>query len=55
MTRAKAQRSRLLDALRGSRAQARTELTAHLAAGAAELQRLLDLLAHGKERETTSD
>jgi DNA-binding GntR family transcriptional regulator len=45
----------LLDALRGSRAQARAELTVHLKAGAAELQRLLDLLAHRKERETTSD
>jgi DNA-binding GntR family transcriptional regulator len=43
----------LLDALRGSRAQARAQLTAHLQAGAAELQRLLDLLAHRKERETT--
>ena len=47
----------LLDALRGSPEQARAELTAHLQAGAAELQRLLDLLAkrkefvHGKERE----
>lgn len=39
----------LLDALRGSRAQARAQLTAHLDAGAAELQRLLDLLAHRKE------
>src|SRR5262249_23852006 len=35
----------LLDALHGSRAQARAQLTAHLQAGAAELQRLLDLLA----------
>ncbi|HEY5989372.1 MAG TPA: GntR family transcriptional regulator [Streptosporangiaceae bacterium] len=35
----------LLDALRGSRAQARAELTAHLQTGAAELRRLLDLLA----------
>jgi DNA-binding GntR family transcriptional regulator len=44
----------LLDALRGSRAQARAQLTTHLQAGAAELQRLLDLLAHRKEeRETT--
>jgi len=43
----------LLDALRGSRTQARAELTAHLDAGAAELQRLLDLLAHRKERGTT--
>jgi DNA-binding GntR family transcriptional regulator len=43
----------LLDALHGSRARARAELTAHLQAGAAELQRLLDLLANRKERETT--
>jgi DNA-binding GntR family transcriptional regulator len=42
----------LLDALRGSPEQARAEVTAHLEAGAAELQRLLDLLAHRKERET---
>jgi DNA-binding GntR family transcriptional regulator len=41
----------LLDALRGSRSQARAQLIAHLNAGAAELQRLLDLLAHRKERE----
>jgi DNA-binding GntR family transcriptional regulator len=39
----------LLDALRGSPAQARAELTAHLRAGAAELRRLLDLLAQRKE------
>lgn len=39
----------LLDALRGSRSQARAELTAHLQAGAAELQRLLDLLAKRKQ------
>jgi DNA-binding GntR family transcriptional regulator len=43
----------LLDALHASRARARAELTAHLQAGAAELQRLLDLLADRKERETT--
>jgi hypothetical protein len=44
----------LLDALRGSRAQSpRAQFTAYLEAGAAELQRLLDLLAHRKERETT--
>ena len=43
----------LLDALRGSRAQARAQLTAHLDVGASELQRLLDLLAHRKERETS--
>jgi DNA-binding GntR family transcriptional regulator len=36
----------LLDALRRSPEEARTELTAHLHAGATELQRLLDLLAH---------
>jgi len=43
----------LLDALHGSPAQARAEVTAHLEAGAAELQRLLDLLAHRSGRETT--
>jgi DNA-binding GntR family transcriptional regulator len=43
----------LLDALRGSRAQARAQLTAHLRAGAAELQRLLDLLSQRKGREAT--
>jgi DNA-binding GntR family transcriptional regulator len=42
----------LLDALHGSPEQARAELTAHLQAGAAELQRLLDLHAHQNERET---
>jgi DNA-binding GntR family transcriptional regulator len=42
----------LLDALRGSPEQARAELTAHLRAGAAELQRLVDLLAH---RRTSRD
>jgi DNA-binding GntR family transcriptional regulator len=41
----------LLDGLRGSRAQAREELTAHLRVGAAELQRLFGLLAQRKERE----
>ena len=41
----------LLDALRGSRAQARAQLTAHLRAGAAELQRLLDLLAQQKRNQ----
>ncbi len=35
----------LLDALRGSRAQASAQLAAHLHAGAAELQRLIALLA----------
>jgi hypothetical protein len=45
----------LLDALRGSREQARAQLTAHLQAGTAELQGLLDLPAQRKaeERETT--
>ncbi|ANN18834.1 hypothetical protein SD37_26560 [Amycolatopsis orientalis] len=42
----------LLDALHGSPEEARAELTAHLRAGAAELRRLLDLLAHRNERET---
>jgi DNA-binding GntR family transcriptional regulator len=42
----------LLDALHGSPEQARAELIAHLQAGAAELLRLLDLIAHRKERET---
>jgi DNA-binding GntR family transcriptional regulator len=42
---------RLLDALRGSRAQARAELTTHLEAGAAELQRLVERLAVRKKRE----
>jgi hypothetical protein len=44
---------RVHPSLRGSRARARAQLTAHLQAGAAELQRLLDLLAHRKEREAT--
>jgi lipopolysaccharide biosynthesis regulator YciM len=39
----------LLDELHGSPEQARAELTAHLQVGAAELQRLLDLLAQRKE------
>src|SRR5262249_38817385 len=39
----------LLDALHGSPAQARAQLTTHLHAGAAELQRLLDLLAQRKQ------
>ena len=43
----------LLDALHGSRAQARAQLTAHLQAGAAELQRLLELIARRRERETS--
>lgn len=42
---------RLLDALHRSPEQARAELTAHLQAGAAELRRLLDLLAHRNEGE----
>ena len=42
----------LLDALHGSPEEARAELTAHLRAGAAELRRLLDLLAHRNEGET---
>lgn len=51
----------LLDALHRRPEQARAELTAHLQAGAAELQRLLDLLAqrqqltHRNERETPRD
>lgn len=40
---------RLLDALHGSPEQARAELTAHLQAGAAELQRLLDLLSRSEQ------
>jgi len=39
----------LLDALHGSREQARAQLTVHLHAGAAELQQLLDLLAQRKQ------
>ncbi|MEU3626195.1 hypothetical protein BS329_37560 [Amycolatopsis coloradensis] len=45
----------LLNALHRGPEQARAELTAHLQAGAAELQRLLDLLAHRNERETPRD
>ena len=45
----------LLDALRGSRAGARAQLTAHLQAGAAELQRLVGLLARRKEGEAPRD
>jgi len=41
----------LLDALCGNRAQAMAQLTAHLRAGAGELQRLLDLLAQQKRNE----
>ena len=43
----------LLDALRGSPEQARAQLSEHLRAGAAELQRLVDLIAHRKEGETS--
>ncbi|MEQ0562359.1 GntR family transcriptional regulator [Amycolatopsis sp. NEAU-NG30] len=46
---------RLLDALRGSPDQARAELTAHLQDGAAELRRLLDLLARRNEGEPPRD
>ena len=51
----------LLDALHGTPEQAQAALTAHLHVGAAELQRLLDLLAyrkqlaHRKESETPRD
>lgn len=41
----------LLHALRGSPAQARAQLTAHLHAGAAELQRLRELLARRNDRQ----
>ncbi|QWF78976.1 GntR family transcriptional regulator [Amycolatopsis sp. CA-230715] len=41
---------RLLEALHGSPEEARAELTAHLRTGAAELRRLLDLLAHRKRK-----
>jgi DNA-binding GntR family transcriptional regulator len=44
----------LLDALRGNRAQARAQLTAHLRAGAAELQRLLDLLARRRTESASN-
>jgi DNA-binding GntR family transcriptional regulator len=43
----------LLDALRGHPARARAELAAHLQAGAAELQRLRDLLARRTQDERT--
>jgi DNA-binding GntR family transcriptional regulator len=42
----------LLDALHDGPAEARGELTAHLHAGAAELRRLLDLLANRNEEGT---
>jgi DNA-binding GntR family transcriptional regulator len=41
----------LLDALRGTPAQARTQVSTHLQAGARELLRLRDLLAQRKRRE----
>ena len=40
----------LLDALRGGQARARAQLAEHLEAGAAELERLVDLLAHRNAR-----
>ncbi|MBE1577352.1 GntR family transcriptional regulator [Amycolatopsis roodepoortensis] len=45
---------RLLNALHGSPEQARAELTTHLRDGAAELRRLLDLLAQPNDGGTTS-
>jgi DNA-binding GntR family transcriptional regulator len=41
----------LLDALRGTPAQAKAQVSTHLQAGAAELLRLRDLLAQRKERD----
>jgi DNA-binding GntR family transcriptional regulator len=41
----------LLEALRGSPAQARAQLATHLQAGAAELQRLRELLAQRNDRQ----
>jgi DNA-binding GntR family transcriptional regulator len=41
----------LLEALRGSPAQARAQLATHLQSGAAELQRLRDLLAQRNDRQ----
>jgi len=41
----------LLEALRGSPAQARAQLATHLQAGAAELRRLRDLLARRNDRQ----
>ena len=41
----------LLDALRGSPAEAKAQVSTHLQAGAAELLRLRDLLAERKERQ----
>jgi DNA-binding GntR family transcriptional regulator len=45
----------LLDALRGNQAQAKAQLTAHLQAGAAELQRLRDLLTRRHGTQTRDD
>ncbi|HZC40266.1 MAG TPA: GntR family transcriptional regulator [Streptosporangiaceae bacterium] len=45
----------LLHALRGSPARATAQLTAHLQAGAAELQRLLALLAQRKDTQPPDD
>lgn len=45
----------LLDALHGSPEKARIELTAHLQAGTAELQRLRDLLAQSKQLTPVKD
>jgi DNA-binding GntR family transcriptional regulator len=42
----------LLDALRGSPAEAKAQVGTHLQAGAAELLRLWDLLAQRKEGQT---
>lgn len=42
----------LLDALRGTPARAKAQVSTHLHAGAAELARLRDLLAQRKERDT---
>lgn len=44
----------LLEALRGDPASARAQLTEHLQAGAAELRRLLEVLAQQDERKTGS-
>lgn len=44
----------LLQALHGTRAQARAQLASHLQAGAAELHRLRGLLTVGKEKEAVT-
>jgi DNA-binding GntR family transcriptional regulator len=44
----------LLDALRGTPAQARSQVSTHLQAGAAELLRLRDLLAQRKEGQSAA-